>query len=53
MDTRVPMAGSLRCSPGTVTALFIGCTLIQNKKFKKERKKKINFNDVFYLIHCI
>ena len=29
------MAESLRCSPETTTTLFVGCTPIQNKKFKK------------------
>ena len=36
MDTCIPMAESLRCSPGTTTTLLIGYTPIQNKKFKRK-----------------
>ena len=39
MDTCIFMAESLHCLPETVTALLIGYTPIQNKKFK--RKKEI------------
>lgn len=48
MDTRVRMAGSLRCSPETVTTLFIGCTLIQNKKFKTKGKRKSTYCCVLF-----
>ena len=34
MDTCICMAESLCCSPETITTLLIGCTPIQNKKFK-------------------
>jgi len=34
MDTCIPMAESLGCSPETVIALFISYTPIQNKKLK-------------------
>ena len=33
------MAVSLHCSSETITTLLIGYNPIQNKKFKKERKK--------------
>ena len=35
MDTSVCTAESLRCSLETITALLVGHTSIQNKKFKK------------------
>ena len=35
MDTCIFMAESLHCLPETVTALLIGYTPIQNKKFKR------------------
>ena len=35
MDTYVHMAESLRCSPETFTALFIGYTLRQSEKLLK------------------
>ena len=35
MDTCIYMVESLHCSPGTITALLIGYTPIQNKKVKK------------------
>ena len=41
MDTRIYMAGSLRSSPETITALLIGYTPIQNKKFFKKKKFKL------------
>ena len=34
MDTCLPMAESLHCSPETTTTLLIGYTPLQNKKFK-------------------
>ena len=34
MDTCICMAEFIRCSPETTTTLLIGCTPIQNKKFK-------------------
>ena len=37
VGTSVRMAESLRCKPETFTALFIGCTLIQSKKFLKSK----------------
>ena len=40
MDT-IPMAESLCCSSETITTLFISCTPIQNKKFKKKLKNKM------------
>ena len=48
MDTYICMAESLRCSPETITTLFIGFTPIQNKKFKvcKVGKKKNNKGNI-------
>ena len=40
MDTCIHMNESLRCSPGTITTLFMGYTLVQKKK-KLKRKKKV------------
>ena len=37
MDTWIGMAGSLPCSPETITTLLIGYTPIQNKKLKKKK----------------
>ena len=37
MDTRICMAESLRCLPGTITTLFISYTIIQSKKFFKNQ----------------
>ena len=37
MDTYIHMAESLCCSPETITALLIGYTSIQNKKFKRKK----------------
>ena len=39
MHTCICMAESLRCSPQTITTLFIGYTSIQNKKFLKKGKE--------------
>ena len=39
MDTCICMAESFFCSTETITTLLIGYNPIQNKKFKKERKK--------------
>ena len=46
MDTRVYVAESLHCSPETITALLMGCTPVQNKKFKRKHK---NVQIVFFL----
>ena len=35
MDTGMQMAESSRCPPETITALWTGCTSIQNKKLKE------------------
>ena len=40
MDICICMAESLSCSPETITTLLIGYTPIQNKKFKRRKKKK-------------
>ena len=39
MDIGICMAESLSCSPETITTLLIGYTPIQNKKFKRKKKK--------------
>ena len=50
MDTCICVAESLHCLPETMTALLIGYTPKQNKKFKKiegERKReKVGVGDV-------
>ena len=46
MDTRVYVAESLHCSPETITALLMGCTPVQNKKFERKHK---NVQIVFFL----
>ena len=39
MGTYICTAESLSCSPETITTLLVGCILIQNKKFKRKKKK--------------
>ena len=43
MDAGIRMAEFVRCSPETITTLFISYTLIQNKKFKQQQKRAPNF----------
>ena len=38
MDACICMAGSLCCSPKTITTLLIGYNPIQNKKLKKKKR---------------
>ena len=47
MDTHIYMAGSLHCSPETITALLIDYTPIQNKKFKK---RSLNLSIMLFVL---
>ena len=40
IDTCICMAVPFCCSPETITTLVIGYTLIQNKRFKRKKKKE-------------
>ena len=41
MDTCICMAVSFCYSPETITALVIGYTLVQNKRFRRKKKEAI------------
>ena len=40
MDTCICMAESLHCPPEILTVLLMGCTPVQNEKFKVRKKIK-------------
>ena len=44
MDTCTCIAESLVCSSETITTLLIGCTPIQNRKFKKRKGVKMHYH---------
>ena len=48
MDTCIPIADFLHCSPETITTLLIVYTPIQNKKFRVWGKKKEKQNHGFH-----
>jgi len=54
MDTCVCMAEPLYCSSETITTSLIGCTPMQNKKFKKQKikKKRVTCQHVMPLLPC-
>ena len=47
MDTCICMIKFPHCSPETITALSISCTLTQDKKLKKKKKKCSKNVDTF------